>query len=151
MPLKTFQSRIGTTKMGMPMYDAIKSLAFQLPSRKTEKPETSVMTVDPTKPYQAVKGWNGPFHGSDARSTAWTLQPRWKRMKAKHRVPHAIKPATVERFLRDGEKVSLENRASSRTSSRETHWSHANAWLAPPEPRDRYASGPNAKAVRTAT
>ena len=58
---------IGKMKIGMPMYDAMKLAVLQLPSRKTGKPVMKVMMVAPMKPYQAVKGWNGLFHGNDSR------------------------------------------------------------------------------------
>lgn len=64
-----FQPKIGTMKSGIPIYDATKSDAFQLPLRNTGKPATSVMMVDPMKPTHAAYGWNGPFQGKESRGT----------------------------------------------------------------------------------
>ena len=65
---------MGTIKIGIPMYAATKLEAFQFPLRKTEKPLRKVMTVAPMKPYQAVKGWNGPFQGKVSRLTFCALR-----------------------------------------------------------------------------
>jgi type II secretory pathway component PulF len=52
--LTSFQTMMGTMKMGMPMYEAMKLLADQFPFRKTEKPVTSVMMDEPAKPNHAA-------------------------------------------------------------------------------------------------
>ena len=49
-----FHPMMGTMKMGMPMYDATKSEVLQLPFKKTGKPATKVMMVEPMKPTQAA-------------------------------------------------------------------------------------------------
>lgn len=65
----SFQIMIGMMKMGMPMYDAMKSAVLQLPLRNTGNPATRVMIVAPMNPYQAVKGWKGLFQGNVSRLT----------------------------------------------------------------------------------
>ena len=105
---------IGTMKSGIPIYEAMKSPVLQFPFRKTGKPVIKVMMVDPMKPYHAVKGWKGLFQGKLSRLSPCAFIAAWKRMKQKHNVAHAIKPATVLRLT-----------------------SHPNACAAPPSPRLR--------------
>lgn len=50
----SFQPMIGTMKIGMPIYDAMKSDVFQLPSRNTGNPVINVIMVDPIKPTHAA-------------------------------------------------------------------------------------------------
>jgi hypothetical protein len=71
---------MGTIKMGMPTYDAIKSAVLQLPFRNTGNPQTRVMMVAPMNPYHAVNGWNGLFHGKVSRLTFWAFMAAWNRM-----------------------------------------------------------------------
>ena len=80
MRLKTFQRIIGTMKIGMPTYEAKKFDVDQLPLRKTGKPATRVMMVDPTKPTHAVYGWKGDFQGIVSRLTPCAFIAAWKRM-----------------------------------------------------------------------
>lgn len=56
-------------KIGIPMYVDTKSAADQFPLRKTGKPATNVMMVEPTRPYHAVYGCHGDFHGKESRLT----------------------------------------------------------------------------------
>jgi hypothetical protein len=107
----SFHTTIGTIKIGMPMYDAMKSDVDQFPLRKTGNPTTSVMMADPMNPTHAAYGWNGPFHGRLSRLRPCARNAPWKRMYAKQSVAHAINPATVLRFR-----------------------SHVNACAAPPLP-----------------
>lgn len=45
---------MGTIKIGMPMYAAIKSEVDQFPWRKTGNPVTKVMMTEPMKPTHAA-------------------------------------------------------------------------------------------------
>lgn len=75
-----FQMMMGTTKIGMPIYEAMKSPVLQLPFKKTGNPVMNVIIVAPTNPYHALKGWNGLFQGRVSRLTPCAFIAAWNRM-----------------------------------------------------------------------
>ena len=77
---QSFHPRIGTIKIGIPIYDATKWDEFQFPFRNTGNPATIVIIVDPTNPNQAVNGWKGAFQGIVSRETPCAFIAAWNRM-----------------------------------------------------------------------
>lgn len=92
---RNFHARMGRTKMGIPIYAAIKSDDDQRPLRNTGNPVIIIMIIEPMRPTHAAYGCKGAFQGSVSRLIPCILRARRKRMLQRQSVAQAIRPATV--------------------------------------------------------